>query len=121
MRILPYETVQVPKNWSRDPLKLVHYWGREVFEHTDDLEETFDLGRRSQGDTQVPTELERRAQRVAFDDVRFDGQSRAPQLLEHRPRSRMIGAVRCLEEIDGKPARALPNDKRAILTHARKL
>jgi len=33
----------------------------------------------------------------------------------------MIGAVRCLEEIDGKPARALPNDKRAILTHARKL
>jgi len=72
MNALPYESKEIAEDVIRELGELPDERRRQVFQLSHRLQKTLHLRRRSQGDPQVPAELQRSAQGISFDDVRFN-------------------------------------------------
>ena len=97
---LPHQPKQIADDHIGEPEELVEWRDRHVLNLTDDLEETLDLRGGAKGDPQVSPKLQRCAERVSLYDIGLDRQRRTAELIEHRARPRMVGAIRRTQHID---------------------
>src|SRR4029077_6554842 len=118
---LPHPPKQIADDHIDEPQEFVQRRDGHVLNLTDDLEETLDLRGGAEGDPQVSPKLQRGAERVSFYDIGLDRQRRTPELIEHRTRPRMVGAIRGSENCNRQSMSTLPDDERTILAHGRNL
>jgi len=65
----------------------------------------------------VPSKLQWRAQSVSLNNVRLDGDDRAPDLIEERLRAWVERAIGLAEGQQQGTMGALPNDEGSVLVH----
>lgn len=91
--------------------------GGQVLELRREPGQTLGLGRRSHRDAQVSLELECRAERVPFDDVRLNRDGCPTELVEQGARPGMICVVTLRKGEDSDFVGLLPRKERTILVH----
>ena len=108
MDAFAYQSKQISDDQIDELRELVERRARQVLEFAHDLEKALNLRGRSERNPQVAPELEGRAQRVSFHDVRFYRKSGTPQLVKHGPGARMVTAIGYAEHVNRQTVSALP-------------
>jgi hypothetical protein len=78
-----HEAEQIADDLIDESRQVFYTFARHVPELANDFEEALGFRSRSQGNPQVPSKLQWRAERISLDDIRFHRERRAAQLIEH--------------------------------------